>query len=151
PWAAKNWIIVSNPLSPFFNRWFPNPYVHISFEQEYMESMRHYGNPKSYWDLPLDLTVHGAMLSGMVGPLFVLTPLALLALRFREGRRLLPAALIFALPYLNNIGTRFLLPALPMLSLALALAVARSMFVLPFLAVVHAVISWPYVLKTYCS
>jgi hypothetical protein len=151
PWAAKNWIIVGNPLSPFFNKWFPNPGVTIGFEQEYIERMRHYGDPKSYWDVPLDLTVHGAMLAGMLGPVFVLTPLALFALRYREGRRLLLAALIFAVPYANNIGTRFLLPALPFLSLALGLVMVRLKFVLPLLVVTHAVISWPHVLAKYCS
>ena len=151
PWAAKNWIVVGNPLSPFFNKWFPNPGVTIAFEQEYIERMRHYGDPKSYWDVPLDLTVHGAMLAGMLGPVFVLTPLALFALRYREGRRLLLAALIFAVPYVNNIGTRFLLPALPFLSLALGLVMVRIKFVLPLLIVTHAVISLPHVLAKYCS
>lgn len=151
PWAAKNWIIVGNPLSPFFNRYFPNPNVHISFEQEYVERMRHYGDPKSYWDIPMDLTVHGAMLSGTLGPVFVLLPLALLALRRPRGRSLLAAGAFFALPYLNNIGTRFLLPSLPFFSLALAMVFARSRGVLPVVMAAHAILSWPHVLKLYSS
>lgn len=151
PWLAKNWIIAGNPLSPFANRMFPNPSVTISFEQEYIEQMRHYGNPKSYWDIPGDLTLHGAMLSGMYGPVFVFLPLALLALRFREGRRLLLAGAVLALPYSNNIGARFLLPSMPFFALAMAMACARTKGVLPFLVVAHAVISWPHVLRMYCS
>jgi len=151
PWAAKNWIIIGNPLSPFFNKWFPNPGVTISFEQEYIERMRHYGDPKSYWDVPLDLTVHGAMLAGMLGPVFLLTPLAIFAVRFREARPLLLAALVFASPYVNNIGTRFLLPALPFLSLSIAIVLARIKFVLPAVVVLHGIISWPHVLAKYCS
>ena len=68
------------------------------YNKEYVEQMQHYGNPKSYWDIPGDLTLHGAMLSGMYGPVFVFLPLALLALRFREGRRLLLPAFVLALP-----------------------------------------------------
>lgn len=151
PWLVKNWIIVGNPMSPFLNKYFPNPNIRISFEQEYVERMRHYGDPKSYWDVPLDLTIHGAMLSGMLGPLFLLTPLCLLALRFKEGRYLVLTAIYFGLPYLSNIGTRFLLPSLPFFSLALALTVARTPLALPALMAFHAFLSWPHVLKTYCS
>ena len=67
PWLVKNWIVVGNPLSPFANKLFPNPGVTISLEQEYIEQMRHYENPKRYWDIPVDLTLHGAMLSVMYG------------------------------------------------------------------------------------
>ncbi len=151
PWMVKNWIVVDNPLSPFFNRFFPNAYVRISFEQEYIERMRNYGEPKSVAEIPLDLTVKGEKFAGMVGPVFVLAPLALLALRFPEGRRLLLAAAVFSLPYFNNIGTRFLLPALPFLSLAFGLACARTPGVLPALIVLHAFLSWPHILKKYCS
>ncbi|MBI3682687.1 MAG: glycosyltransferase family 39 protein [Acidobacteria bacterium] len=151
PWMAKNWIIVGNPLSPFMNRVFPNPNVRISFEREYIERMRHYGDPKSYWEVPLDLTVHGEKLAGMLGPVYVLAPLSLLALRRPEGRRLLLAGLLFALPYFNNIGTRFLVPALPFFSLALGMACERSRGVLPSLALIHAIICWPPVLRLYCS
>lgn len=151
PWAAKNWITVGNPLSPFFNRYFPNPNVFISFEMEYLEMMRHYGDVTDYSVIPLDLTVRGARLSGMLGPVFLLAPLALLAVRFPEGRWLLGAAVVFGLPYINNIGARFLLPALPFVCLSLALAVARSRGVLLFLVILHAVLSWPHVLRRYCS
>ncbi|MBL8219607.1 MAG: discoidin domain-containing protein [Bryobacterales bacterium] len=151
PWMAKNWIIVDNPLSPFFNKWFPNEYIHISFEQEYVQRMKNYGEPESLGQIPLDLTLHGARFAGMLGPVFILTPLALLSLRFAEGRWLLLAAAVFVLPYFNNIGTRFLLPSLPFFSLALAMAVVRTRYVLVCLVLLHAVISWPHVLRKYCS
>ncbi|MFN7932869.1 MAG: hypothetical protein U0R19_06050 [Bryobacteraceae bacterium] len=151
PWMAKNWIIVDNPLSPFFNKYFPNEYIHISFEQEYVERMKNYGEPKSLSEIPLDLTLHGAKFAGMLGPVFILTPLALLSLRFAEGRWLLLAAAVFVLPYFNNIGTRFLLPSLPFFSLALALTLVRTRYLLLGLVLLHAVISWPHVLRKYCS
>lgn len=151
PWMAKNWILVGNPLSPFANRLFPNPNISIAFEQEYMAMMRDWGQLKSKTEIPLELTAKGGQLGGMFGPLFVLTPLALLALRRREGRQILLAAIVFGGAYYNNIGTRFLIPAAPFLSLALAIGVQNARGVLPFLVVVHALISWPHILKTYCS
>src|SRR5579883_1875224 len=35
PWMSKNWITVDNPFSPFLNRWFPNPYTNLAWEQDY--------------------------------------------------------------------------------------------------------------------
>ena len=49
----------------------------------------------SRWQIPLEVTVKGEQLDGFLGPLFLLTPLALLALRFREGRQLLFAGALF--------------------------------------------------------
>ena len=118
PWMAKSWIEVANPLSPYANRVFPNPYVHISFEETYRKYMQVYALT-SYWQIPWQVTVRGDLTTGLIGPLFLLTPIALLALRFREGRQLLLAGLIFGLPYLTNVGTRFLIPAIPFISLSL--------------------------------
>lgn len=150
PWLVKNWIVVGNPFSPFANRWFPNPNVRISFEKEYIRQMRDY-QIKDRSKVPIDVTVYGGMLSGMVGPLFVLTPLSLFALRWPAGRRLVFAGILFFLPYFSNIGTRFLLPSLPFFSLAMAMVFAQSKAVLPYLIVVHALLSWPHVLRIYAS
>lgn len=149
PWLVRNWLWFDNPFSPFLNRVFPNPYIHVSFEQHYAEHMRHYDGLASRWQIPLEVTVRGAVLCGLVGPLFLLAPLALAAWRHPQGRRLLLAALVFGSTYAANIGTRFLIPALPFLSLALALAVARFRAVAMTLVVAHAVLSWPDVLRTY--
>ena len=35
PWLLKNWIYLQNPVAPFFNRQFPNPYVMVAFEDSY--------------------------------------------------------------------------------------------------------------------
>jgi hypothetical protein len=149
PWLIKNWLWLDNPFSPFFNRLFPNPYIHVSFEQHYAEHMRNYEGLASRWQIPLEVTVRGAVLCGLIGPLFLLAPLALGALRRPHGRRLLAAALIFGSTYAANIGTRFLLPALPFLSLALALAVVRVRALAMALVLAHAILSWPDVLRTY--
>jgi hypothetical protein len=151
PWAAKNWITLRNPVSPFFNKYFPNPYVHITFEQEYRASLAHWNGVTDYRDIPLGATVRGGQLQGVLGPVFLLVPLALLALRRREGRHLLLAACIFGLTYPANIGTRFLIPCLPFLALAMGLAVENWRAVAPTLVLFHALTSWPSFLKLYCD
>lgn len=150
PWMAKSWIEVANPFSPFANRIFPNPYIHISFEDTYRKFMRIYAL-SSYWQIPWQVTVRGDLTTGLIGPLFLLSPLALLALRFREGRQLLLAGLVFGAPYLTNVGTRFLIPALPFISLSMALALSGVEWLLLALVIAHAVCSWPNTVQLYCS
>ena len=91
---------------------------------------------------------HGE-LNGILGPLFLLAPVALVALRWRAGRHLLLAALVFAIPYPANIGTRFLIPALPFVSMAMALVLMRIRGLAPALVLAHAILSWPSVLGVY--
>ena len=150
PWMAKNWVIVRNPVSPFLNKVFPNPYVHVSFEEDYSHAMRHYGDVQDYRILPMALTVHG-QLAGLFGPLFVLAPLGLLALRWPAGRRLALAALVFGITYATNIGARFLISAMPFLALMMALVATRVPGLGLVLVVVHAVLSWPSVIPRYAS
>lgn len=147
PWLARNVLLYANPFSPLLNRFFPNPYVHLSFEQDYVELMRRYVGLDSYSQLPLDLTVSGRILGGFLGPLFLLTPLALFALRTSLGRRLLAAALLFASTYASNVGTRFLIPALPFVSFSLALSLPAPL--LPVIAVAHAVAGFPDIPLSY--
>jgi hypothetical protein len=151
PWLAKNWIIVDNPLSPFFNRVFPNPYIHISFEDEYRQAMRHFNGATIGWATPLELTVRGGLLQGTLGPALMMAPLGLAALRDPRGRRIAAAAVLFAVPWLANIGTRFLIPALPFIALAMALPLARWPKAAAALAAANAILCWPAVLNTYCA
>jgi hypothetical protein len=150
PWMVKNWIEVANPVSPLANRLFPNPYVHVSFEDSYRKYLGNY-DLTSRSQIPLQVTVQGDHVEGFLGPLFVLSPLALLALRFRAGRQLLLAAAIFGSTYFTNIGTRFLIPVVPFVSLALALAAADIQWLLPTLAIAHGISCWPDVDKLYCA
>ena len=46
---------------------------------------------KGLWQIPMAATTSGT-LAGILGPVFLLSPIALLALRKREGRQLLLAA-----------------------------------------------------------
>ncbi|MBI5280695.1 MAG: hypothetical protein HY858_03355 [Candidatus Solibacter usitatus] len=149
PWAARNWIWFGNPFSPLMNAWFPNPYVHVSFERDYGQWMRNYVGLESHWQLPLELTVRGQVLGGLLGPLFLLSPLALLGLRSGAGRRALAAAALFALPFGLNVGTRFLIPALPFVSFALAAGLPP--IILPTLLSAHALLSFPDIPRNYCA
>jgi hypothetical protein len=147
PWLVKNWLTVDNPVSPFGNRWFPNPYVSVKFEDDYRSYMSTYGLP-SRWAIPLEVTVRGAALSGTLGWIFLLSPLGLLSVRDRFGARLAAAAALFALPFLANLGTRFLMPAAVFAALALCWTLGAWKRWLPLLAAALCAVScWPPVLS----
>jgi hypothetical protein len=109
-----------------------------------------------YPRMPLDLAVHGARLGSMLGAVFLMTPLALLALRKATGWRLWAAALIFAATCgfaikTGAMETRLLIPALPFFSLALALTLVVWRMAAPAVLVAHAVMSWPAIVATYAD
>jgi len=151
PWVVRNWVWVGNPTAPFLNAWFPNPYYHPGMERIYTESLRHYYNIKHYWQIPLELTIRGGLLESLFGPVLLLFPVALFALRSRFGRRLLLAALVFALPAYMNVGARFLIPCVPFLLLAMGLAMTEIPGALALLAVFQAFLCWPAVLSSWCA
>jgi hypothetical protein len=149
PWMAKDWIYAANPVAPFFNKLFRNPYRRIVAEQEYADFLSRY-TVENKWTLPLEVTVRGEKTTGLLGPVFLLAPLAFLALRSREGRRLLLPGLLLFLPFFTNVGTRFLIPCLPFFSLAIALAVPWTP-VLAAIVLIHAVLSWPSMIPRYSA
>jgi hypothetical protein len=141
PTFVKNAIIVRNPVSPIFNQLFPNPYVHVSFEKSWTRDLRSY-DVHSFREWIFDATTGGAKTGGVLGPVFLLMPLSLLALRRTAGRRLLLAALVFLVTYPANIATRFLLPAATFLGPAIAMGLTNGAGV-ALLVVLHAYLSWP--------
>jgi len=147
PWFVKNWIYFQNPVAPLFNRLFPNPYVMASFEDTYRRYFTMYGL-QSRWQIPMEVTTHGTM-SGLLGPIFLLAPIGLLALKRVEGRRLWLAALVFGANYFENIGTRFLIPVIPFVALAMMLVLSAFPRLSLALVFVHAVISWPSLIHRY--
>ncbi len=147
PWMIKNWIWVGNPLAPFFNQYFRNPFVTIQFEKEYTDYFKLY-DLTSRWQIPKAVTI-SSQLQGVLGPVFVLAPIALLALRWRAGRQLLLAALVFGANYFSNIGARFLIPCLPFVAMAMAMVVASAPVLALAIVVIHAVLSWPSVIPRY--
>jgi hypothetical protein len=149
PWVIRNWIWYQNPIAPFGNAIFRNPYFHVLAEQEWSAWLRSYDVPK--WRLPLEVVARGAATNGLLGPIFFLAPIALLAMRYSAGRRLLAAAAILLAVYPTNVGTRFLIPCLPFVSLALALAFAERAWLLTAIVLVHAVASWPRIIPKYAD
>lgn len=147
PWMLKNWIWVQNPVAPFFNQYFRNPFVTIAFEKDYTAYFRLY-DLTSRWQIPKAVTV-SSQLQGVLGPVFLLAPLALLALRWPVGRRLLLAAVVFGAGYFGNIGTRFLIPPLPFVAMAMAMVLASLPGLAVAVALAHAVLSWPTVIPRY--
>ena len=99
--------------------------MYPGFEEGYVKYLRTYDGVKPA-EIPLEVTLRGDRLQGVLGPVFLLTPIALLALRTPAGRQLLIVAAIFLLPYFNNIGTRFLMPSATFVALALGLVLEAS-------------------------
>jgi hypothetical protein len=150
PWMIKDWIFVQNPVAPFASDIFRNPYLHVMSIQTWAEYLRNYG-VENKWRLPIEVALDGGRTQGIVGPVFLAAPLALLALRFKAGRRLLVPGVLLLATYFGNVGTRFLIPCLPFFSLAMALALENVPVILALLVVLHAVTSWPWVLPRYAN
>ena len=149
PWMVRNWIWYQNPVAPFYNKYFPNPYVTVAFEEGYRKDLQTY-DLTSRRQIPMAVTTSGS-LGGFLGPIFLLAPVALLALRRRQGRQLLLAAAVFGCTYFSNISPRFLITPLPFLSLAMAVALSGIPWLLLAVVVVHSVISWPAYIPKYSS
>jgi hypothetical protein len=150
PWMVRDVMVFGNPFFPFLNGLFPNPWQYPIVEAEFRQIFAHMSDVQ-LWQIPFQVTT-GGKLTGIIGPVFLLAPLALLSVtavekRPRFGRHLLLAAFAFSVTYFANIGTRFLIPALPFLSLALALGILGMPRIGKTLAIVvllaHGLLSWP--------
>jgi hypothetical protein len=150
PWIVKNWVWFGNPLSPFFNQYFPNPHISIWFEQDYRAAMSLYSDIKSRGELPWFVTVNGAYVGGLFGPWLLLAPLALFAIRNVRGRHLIFASALFALPALTNSATRLLLPFAVFIALALGIVFTRWKLTWVALAI-QTILCWPTVVDRYAS
>jgi hypothetical protein len=151
PWVLRNWLWTGNPAAPFLNAWFPSPYYHPGMEKIYLEQLRHYPDIRGVWPIARQLTLKGGALGGLLGPAFLLSPLAFIALDRSQGRRLLFAALLFGMAAFLNSGTRFLIPALPFLALAMGLGMEHAPRVLPVFAGAAALFVFPPVLARYAD
>lgn len=143
PWLLRNAVFYHNPFFPFANRWFPNPYMLPAAEAAYRSGLRVYSGIHSLWQLPTEYTIHGYLLQGFIGPVFLLLPLAAWALKYPFGRRLLLAAALLLYGVTQNMGTRFLMPALVFAASALALALADMGWVAVAVAAFAAFTGWP--------
>lgn len=147
PWVARTWWMSGNPVAPLYNRIFPNPYFHINTEEVTVEYLRTYGVDwlHRWWEV----TVKGQNTTGLIGPVFLLVPLTVLAVRRREGRWLWAAIAVALVPWVANAGTRFLIPGLGLFCVAMAMALPKR--VAMGLALVHAAISWPGLIPLYAD
>ncbi len=150
PWLLRNWIWIGNPLAPFFNNFFPNPLFHPGMEEQYLQGLRtwHF-RLNQFWPIVTQIILKGGAGFAPIGPAFLLIPVGLLAARRCGGRTLLAAAAICAMPLYFNHDTRFLIPALPFLALAVGLSVPRR--ILPLVIVLQGVACWPSVLARYAD
>jgi Dolichyl-phosphate-mannose-protein mannosyltransferase len=120
PWLLRNTLMTGDPFAPLANTIFPNPYFHLPMEQSLIAYWKHYPG-FSFHSAPWELTV-GDKLQGNFGPVFLFVPVALLALRSVVGRWTWLAAVLLAIPWLSNVGARFLMPSIPFFALALAMS-----------------------------
>lgn len=147
PWTLRDLRLTGNPIAPLGNHLFPNDYFHAALEDSLGTFLRDYG--VTWREVPWQLTVDGLKLQGLFGPVFLLLPLALLALRKPAGRAVLAVAALLVLPWTQNLGARFLMPALPFFALAFALALPRG--ALAVLVILHAISAWPTVTQRYAA
>ena len=151
PWLVRNYLLLGNPFSPFFNSLFPNPYVHISFESEYTRSMALYSEIGSRWELPWYWSVGGNYVGGIFGPWILLLPLCFLLIRDSLVRKFLFAAVFMGAAAGTNCGTRFLLPFIIFAAPAFALLITKVRYLGAILLLVHGVASLPFLLPLYAG
>jgi hypothetical protein len=146
PYFIRNCIWFHNPIAPFGNSVFRNPYVHVSLEKTYIEGQVHL-NGVAWSDLPLNLTIGGSKLPESLGAIYLLAPIALLGLLWPKSRFLVLAALVLACAYPMNKSPRFLIPVLPFVFLVVGCVFSRAPraggFVLGALSIVQLIICWP--------
>jgi hypothetical protein len=148
PWWIKNWVTVGNPLSPFGNQVFSNAYITPRFEHAYVKGQSA-GVPAK--DRFIATTIRGGAPGGFLGPLFLLAPLGLLALRCKQGRQVVLASFLFLIPAVANVQTRFLMLSAPFVALSLSLAVMNARGALIAFAFAAPLLAIPSVADSYCD
>jgi hypothetical protein len=145
PYLVRNAVWFQNPVAFFGNSVFRNPYFHISFEQDYARNLAHL-NGLEWSGAPMQLTTGGPNVEGCLGAVFLLAPLALLGVLWPQTRFLLIAALATMVSFPAARSPRYLIPALPMIAIAMLFVIRRvrwSSAVLAAIVVAHLVTSWP--------
>lgn len=142
PWLLRNAILTGNPVAPLLNWLFPNPYFHIATERQLAAILSSLGSARP-WAIPWELSF-GDGFTGTFGPLLLVLPLGLLALRWPAGRWCWAAAVLLALPWYSNSGARFLMPAVAVAGVTLAMVLPRPA---AWAAIaLQAVLCWPHVI-----
>jgi len=145
PYLIRNAIWFQNPVAPFCNRIFRNPWFHVSFEQGLVENVSHWQGV-TWSDVPRELTFGGPKTGESFGPTSVILPLALIGVLWPQTRPLLLAAGFSACAFAGDKSGRFLIPAVPLLAMAAAFVLCRfrrTAWLAGAVAVAHLVVSWP--------
>jgi hypothetical protein len=145
PWMLRAYLLAHNPVAPLFNSLFPNAFFNAGTDAVLARHIAVYSGfqwTRALWDWGFSGRAQGVM-----GPLILLAPLGLLALRKPAGRLLLLAGLLLCAPVAFNVGSRFVMPALPFFALALALALPRP--AVWACAILQAVICLPMIIERF--
>lgn len=145
PWLGYAWWLSGNPVAPMLARVFPGPAFYPADVTAWTGYVRSYAPWREQW---WEVTLGGARDQGLLGPVFLLAPLALWApLRGRARGWLLTAGAIGGAGWLLNMGTRFLMPAVPFVALAMTAVLPRP--AAWALAAAQVVLCFPAVLERY--
>jgi hypothetical protein len=145
PYLVRNALWFDNPVAFFGNSVFRNPNFHISFEHDYARNMARL-NGLEWRNMPMELTTGGPNVEGCLGAVFLLAPLALVGLLWAPSRLLVLAALATVVTFPSARSPRYLIPALPMLAIAMTFVIRRvrwSGVLLTALVVATLATSWP--------
>jgi len=143
PWLVRDAFVAHNPVAPFLNGLFPNPWFHVEADRQLFATLGSLGSVKPL-QVPWQLAF-GDHLQGTFGPLLLALPIGLWALRRPAGRLTWAAAVLLALPWYFDTGARFLMPAIACAALSLGMALPRPA---AWAAIaVQAVLCWPNVMN----
>ncbi len=114
-----------------------------------LESIQRAARPEYLMGKAIEWTTMGATGQGLFGPVFLLAPLGLLALRKPIGRRALAGAAFAALWLVGAARPEAALPLAAFVALAMGMALVDSPGMIPLLVAVHAVMSLPQAAAIY--
>jgi hypothetical protein len=119
PWLLRASLMTGNPIAPMLNAWFPHDGLDASVDRDLLTYYSPFSTTFHWRSMLPDYTVSGGH-EALLGPAFLLLPLALFAARTKPGRKLLAYSLFLTIPFFTNTGTRFLMPAAAPAAIAIA-------------------------------
>ncbi|MDQ6700939.1 MAG: glycosyltransferase family 39 protein, partial [Acidobacteriota bacterium] len=150
PWIVKNAVVIHNPVAPLANRVFPNAFRYVSTEHEYVKSINARAGLTGFnWFY--QITTRGVFTQGFLGPVFLIAPLALFSARSRVGRQVVCAAVVFLLPCIAAVPSRYFIPALTFGSLGLGLVLSRYAHAGASVVLLHTMLCWPAAIPKYAA
>ena len=137
PWMWHSWRTTDgNPVAPMLSAIFPSAAIHPNVIAGWTDFVRSYG--VAWNERWREATLIGERTQGLLGPAFLLSPIALFVPRLRWW------TVAAASAWLLNAGTRFLMPAA--VFIVLAMAARLPVRVMWTVALAQAVLCWPAVL-----